>query len=153
MHNNPLLSSWLTHEGSLTDKLKSYTPNVHLQVLQHAWQEHLLERRVIIWAGTEPCWFARTQIPRITFTAEQALFARLETHSLGELIWHNPRIVRTNLQYFSITPHTLEYALLDHNLHEQREILWARFSTLLAQGQYPFDLLEIFLPGLERVLT
>jgi chorismate--pyruvate lyase len=152
------MHDWLTHNDSLTDKLKTISSAVHLQVLQHAWQttvsqEHILERKILMWAGQERCWFARTQIPEPTYRAEEALFSRLATQALGELIWHNPRIQRVQLQHYAITPNTADYALLDNSMHEQHTSLWARHSRLFVQNQYPFYLLEIFLPGLARVIS
>ena len=145
------MHDWLTHQGSLTDKLKTLSSRVRLQVLQHTWQPGL-ERKILMWADQERCWFARTRIPEATYLAAEELFTRLATHALGELIWHNPQIQRVTLQHYQITPQTAEYALLDASMHEQRQHLWARHSSLLVQNQYPFELLEIFLPGLERTL-
>ena len=140
-----MLQAWLTHQDSLTDKLKAHSNQVRLEVLQHAWQEDvLLERKIIMWAGLERCWYARTQIPSSTYQIAEALFARLTTQALGELIWHNPRIKREDFHHYAIGPHTPEYALLDSNWHEQRTELWARHSTLMVLPHYPFYLLEIF---------
>ncbi len=152
------LYSWLTHQHSLTDKLTACFPAVRLQVIQHTWKQaagaaDYLERKILMWAGLERCWFARTQIPAATYYAEEALFSRLSQQALGELIWHNPNIQRIKLQPFSLTPLSPEYALLEDAMHEQRCELLGRHSTLLAQQRYPFYLVEIFLPGLERLIT
>jgi len=159
------LIPWLEHKGSITDKLIAYAGEAKLQVLKHTWEltdawdqntlalapnASVLHREILMWANNQPCWFARTIIPKPTYLAEEALFSRLETTPLGELIHHHPNIKRTNITPYPIQPKSMEYGYLEHALENPVTPLWGRLSTFTLHKQHEFYLLEIFLPGLLR---
>ena len=177
MNNAPpaQLAPWLKHPGSITDKLKAYAGEARLQLLKHAWELtdtwdqqtlslipnlSVLHREILMWANHEPCWFARTILPKPTYQAEEALFSRLKTTPLGELIHHHPNIQRTNITPYPIQAESMEHTYLKHALtlldpaDKPRDvgfdILWGRCSTFTLHTQHKFYLLEIFLPGLFR---
>jgi len=165
------LIPWLEHQGSITDKLKNLAGEAHLQRLKHTWeltdrwdQETLklkpnlevLHREILMWAHDKPCWFARTILPKTTYQAEEALFNRLETTPLGELIHHHPKIKRTIINPYPILPNSMEYIYLTHAFEVPITPLWGRCSTFtftLNTKQEEFYLLEIFLPDLLRYCT
>jgi len=161
------LDSWLNHQASLTDKLKSIASNVHLEVLSHAWshpdiwdkttlniisKDMILRREIIMWAGSHACWYARTIIPKDTFDQEEALFNRLRTEPLGELIWNRNQFKRESLIQYAIDKESLEYHFLTTQMHQNALNLWARLSTISSHRSFKLHLLEIFLPDLQHHL-
>jgi chorismate--pyruvate lyase len=155
------LRPWLTHQHSLTDKLKSVACDVRLEVCRHEWgdpdlwdqqtlqlSERALHREILMWAGGDTCWYARTIIPSSTYLTEELLFDRLKTQALGELIWNHPHIKRTAITPYAINKNALEYGFLTPRMHQDTHPLWARLSTLSVHEHHSFYLLEIFLPGL-----
>ncbi len=157
------LSSWLTCDNSLTNKLKAVTGNAKLQVLDQRWVfpdwwdknvlkvtvEAVFHREIIMWSKKHACWFARTIIPYESYQTDAQFFNRLETESLNELIYNNPQVKRTSLLNYSINAQSLEYHWLDEPLHQNAESLWVRLSTFTLHNGFHFYLVEIFLPGLE----
>jgi len=161
------LDSWLNHQASLTDKLKSIACDVHLKILSHDWSypdiwdkqrlkimaDHaLLRREIIMWAATHACWYARTIIPKSTFEQEESLFNRLHAKPLGELIWNKAQFKRQSIVQYSINNENLEYHFLTADIHQNAEMLWARLSTISVHDRFEFYLLEIFLPDLKYYL-
>lgn len=170
IHNNPpeKLKPWLEHQGSITDKLRALAGEAKLQLLKHAWEctdtwdqdtLHLkpklcvLHREIVMWAHHEPCWFARTVLPKKTYIREEALFNRLKSTPLGELIHHHPAIQRTCIHPYPILANSMEQAYLTNALEHVMMPLWGRCSTFTLHHQYEFYLLEIFLPPLLRQYT
>ena len=162
------LTPWLEHQGSITDKLKALAGEARLQLLKHTWELtdiwdqqtlnlapniYVLHREILMWAHNEPCWFARTVLPESSYQAEEALFSRLETTPLGELIHHHPNIKRTSIKPYPIVPNSMEHAYLSHTLDHPTTQLWGRCSTFTLHKQHEFYLLEIFLPALSRYCT
>ena len=161
---NPSLLPWLNHHDSLTDKLKTFTPAVKLNIIRHEWgltdawdqqelhlqpQQRALHREITMQSDKNLCWYARTTIPERTYQAKSHLFAQLETEPLGHLIWNNADIKRTSLHYYPINSNSMEYTFLNARMHQHQELLWARRSLIMVHAKNPLYLLEIFLPGLD----
>lgn len=161
------LKPWLTHQGSITDKLKQHVNPCTLEVLNHTWEkthawdaetlklpfnQAVLHRDILMWAAAAPCWYARTILPQAVFDAEASLFKRLETTPLGELIHTHPDIERTHITPSLMTPDMPEYTYLSEALKDNTPVtpLWGRVSQFTIRRQLHFYLLEIFLPGLLR---
>ncbi len=159
------LAPWLMHEASLTDKLKALTPDVKLQVLTNTWEEThpwdwstlmlprnitVLHRDVVMYAGDTPCWYARTILPLSVYKAEEALFERLKTEALGELIHTHPDIKRAHISPYRIRKTSTEYTYASEALpnHALGEMLWGRVSRFTLRTRHTFYLLEVLLPGL-----
>ncbi|MDX2346966.1 MAG: chorismate lyase [Legionella sp.] len=160
-----IIAPWLKHQTSITDKLKALTPHTHLEVLRHVWEPtntwdtkalklaphtKTLHRDILMWADKQACWYARTILPELVYQTESALFERLKTTPLGELIHTHPKIERTHIRPYEIHSHMPEYAYLKTNLKKNtpNNPLWGRVSTFTIRNQFDFYLLEIFLPGL-----
>ncbi len=157
--------SWLTHKGSITDKLKQHTKNINLKRLSHCfeapdtWDIHhlklspnektVLHREILMTANALPCWYARTILPESSYTAEKTLFEQLTHTPLGELIHPHPDIHRTQITPYLIEANTTEYDYLSVHI-KITEPLWGRLSTFTIRHQFEFYLLEIFLPHLLR---
>jgi chorismate lyase len=159
------LAPWLTHQASLTDKLKALTPEVKLQVLTNTWEKThpwdwstlmlpknitVLHRDVVMHAEDTPCWYARTILPLSVYNAEEALFSRLKTEALGELIHSHPDIKRTNISPYRIRKMSTEYAYASEAVpnHPLGDMLWGRVSRFTLRENHTFYLLEVLLPGL-----
>lgn len=159
---NAILLPWLTHSDSLTEKLKAEAGCVDLQVLRQSWaktswweanvltvdEPDIFCREVLISSHNNPCWYAKSMIPLSTYQANKSLFEKLSSQPLGELIFNNPNIIRTQLIYYSIKEECSEYHWLSQNVHIGHQLLWARLAAYEVNKKYPFYLLEILLPGI-----
>jgi chorismate--pyruvate lyase len=195
---NALLLPWLTHEHFLTEKLKSTAGDARLEVLSQRWEladdwdcahltdvkaQRVLHREIVMWAFDTPCWYARTILPDATKQANRALFDRLQTESLGHLIFHGTDITRVSLKSYCVDEQTTEYGWLQPWMHQDATRLWVRLSEfsvlshvvpaqagIHAQHDHytsskmdprlhgddnkaSFFLVEILLPGLMRYLS
>ena len=158
------LLPWVTYQYSLTDRLQERAGNTCLQVLAQRWvapdwwdkyvlrieDETVLHREILMWAGQEACWYARTIIPKATYQANTLLFSRLQTESLGTLIFNEPQIKRVYLMHYSISQQSIEYHWLNQLLHGSSKTLWVRLSAFTVNDDSPFFLIETLLPALER---
>lgn len=154
------LLSWLCHQQSLTEKLKAVAGDARLEILDQRWDALLdstrvMCREIVMWAFDSPCWYARTLIPQVTYHAHEALFERLQTESLGDLIFHGTDIKRASLVSYAIAQQSPEYAWVSKWRPQDAGWLWVRQSELRvsAAAQHPFVLKEILLPGLMRYLS
>lgn len=175
---------WVLYTASLTEKLRLVAGEARLEVISHsigpldAWaQTHLqcvdtvgLQREIVMWAHQRRCWYARTVIPQSTLQADASLFARLNHEPLGQLIFSNPHIQRTDLSprlligpkeegLSAVTKHqisalqridypSVEWQWLQAEWSLLQENLWGRLSTFQLHEHHPFYLYEIFLPDL-----
>lgn len=157
------LQSWLTYTKMLTKKLYSKSQDTSLNVLQNGiiqptwWDKYTLgitddvifNREITISAHSIPCWYARTIIPINTFYNHKKLFSRLDTESLGDLIFGNNNIKRNQLKYYCIGEENIEYHWLANSIYNDSTNLWTRLSEFEILHDN-FYLLEIFLPELEK---
>ncbi len=158
------LLPWLTHQASLTEKLKNEANVAHLQVLKQAWEtpdwwdkhvlniggELVLHREIAMWVENEPCWYARTIFPQTTYIKDAAFFDRLQNESLGQLIFGNNEVKRISLVNHTINHQSIEYHWINKWINHNADELWVRKSTFVIAELSPFFLIEIILPGLLR---
>lgn len=163
------LLPWLKHQESLTDRLRTKAGNVHLEVLGQYWtspnwwdkqvlhiqDEAVLHREILMWSADEPCWYARTIIPKTTYNANSEFFERLKNESLGLLIFNQPKVKRVSFVYYPIDSNSIEYHWLKEITENDSPILWVRMSIFTIENHdstkdLPFCLVEIMLPGLMR---
>ncbi|MCX7116803.1 MAG: chorismate lyase [Legionellales bacterium] len=161
------LIPWLTEQGAITDRLIQESGDAQLEVLiqafrsTNAWEEQVLHlkkeeifyREILMWSHKTRCWFARTLIPKDTYQSDLLFFGRLQHETLGALIYDEPRVKRGERFCYSIGKESIEYHGLTSAMHEFSDVLWARRSVYTFQEQGDFYLLEIFLPGLERMFN
>lgn len=162
-----LLLPWLTYQDSLTDHLREKAGTCRLQILNQQWispqwwdyrvlsidAKSLLHREILMHAGQDICWYARSLIPDTSFEADAAFFNRLKNESLGQLVFNEEKVKRTHLIYYPINQQSIEYHWLKHIAQPLTEVLWLRLSTFYLKDKYPFFLIEILLPGLSRYLN
>ena len=161
------LLPWLHYIDFLTQKLKSEVGDAQLQVIGQRWDspnwwnkytlnldhEQVMHREILMRSFDECCWYARTILPHTTYEVNTVLFDRLNQESLGQLIFNGSAIKRSELIIYPINEQSLEYYWLNDTMHQQETELWVRRSTFMLQDVWPFYLVEIFLPGLKRVLS
>ncbi|CDZ79173.1 4-hydroxybenzoate synthetase (chorismate lyase) [Legionella massiliensis] len=162
-----ILKPWLHHSSSLTDKLRTQSGDAELQVLKQSWSQPswwdkftlglalvpVVHRDILMFSHKTACWFARTIIPEYTYRANRLFFDRLSQESLGVIVFNEPSIERTILLNYAINPHCLEYQWLPKSLGELDETLWLRLSVFTIEKTSTFYLVEIFLPGLMKVIN
>jgi len=164
------LLPWLTHEQFLTKKLLAQAGDARLRVLNQSWKstpwwdkyallldcECVMHREILTLAWDKPCWYARTILPRTTYKADQALFDRLQTETLGTLIFEGTQIERVSLRHYAINQQAIEYHWLTPAMKQGAECFWVRSSVFKLKSvtcsDHCFYLIEILLPGLESYL-
>lgn len=170
------LLAWLTCVDFLTKKLYDRSGHTHLVVLDQSWGManwwdryvlnldfgQVMHREIVTLAWDDPCWYARTIIPVAMYQAQHRLFDRLNTETLGALIFEGTQLQRIALVYYPIDKRAIEYHWLTEAMHREAETLWVRRSTFrLADLPVPDDvvvshaefyLVEVLLPGLEKYI-
>lgn len=160
------LESWLYYEKSLTNKLQIEAGEARLQLLKQEWlrpnwwdkytlnlsTQAVMHREILMSAGQQPCWYARTVIPDFSYQNNPFFFDKLQHQSLGELIFLEPEVKRITLQNYAINKQSLEYYWLPDSIKEKKELYWLRFSSFTFKENSPFYLVEILLPELLRVI-
>lgn len=165
--NNPpgKIESWLKHQAALTAKLKTEAGEAQLKVLKQHWvmpnwwdkftlglqTSLVIHRDILMSAQQQPCWFARTVVPELSYHTMPSFFARLKHESLGDIVFSEPTVSRKQMIHYAINQQSLEYYWLSPYLGRQNGELWARLSVFTLAGKAPFYLLEVLLPGLLRV--
>jgi chorismate--pyruvate lyase len=160
------LYSWLTYPQSLTKRLEDEVGEAYLTILKQGWRnqawwdryklkfdgdQQVFHREIVISAKSKPCWYARTIIPANTYYAHLEFFSRLEQESLGHLIFCSNDVARLSLNYYLITPESIEYYWLKPIIPMLGN-LWGRLSVFTISTHYLFYLVEIFLPDLLKVI-
>ncbi|MBA3536402.1 MAG: chorismate lyase [Tatlockia sp.] len=160
------LKSWLNHNSSLTEKLKTLSGEAELQVLKQSWTLPnwwdkftlglaalpVIHRDILMHSCKIPCWFARTIIPNDSYQANRSFFDRLEQESLGSIVFNEPNIKRIVLHHYAIDEFCLEYYWLPVALQQSTIPFWTRFSIFSFPDGTCFCLVEILLPGLMSVV-
>ncbi|MBA2656149.1 MAG: chorismate lyase [Tatlockia sp.] len=169
------LKSWLSHNDSLTQKLKDQSGNAEIQVLNQDWAqpgwwdkyllgliEPIIQRNILMFSHKKACWFARTIIPNSSYQQCSLLFNRLSEEPLSVILFSDPTIKRILLQNYAINEHSLEYYWLPETVrtlaqHSKLTLdetgmnikeFWVRFSIFTIAEISNFYLIEILLPGL-----
>ena len=160
------LVPWVMCQTSLTERLRSHAHEVRLQIIEQGfgppniWDKNVLQmknvavfhRDIVLWAGDEACWYARTIIPDTSYQAQDAFFNRLQKEPLGALIFDNPHVVRIHRVDYPIDKRSLEYHWVMNVMAVNAELptmLWTRLSVY-TYDEVPFYLVEIFLPAVEK---
>lgn len=158
------LIPWLAERGSLTRRLEhSNQYPFSVQLLSNSWvkpladESHLLaitpselvyQREVRLMDGAQANVYARTIVPRATYMAMQSRFNNLGNTSLGELLFTDPSVERSEIEVACLKPGQCLYemALVDEQQTRPDE-LWARRSIFYLSGK-KLLVNEIFLPTL-----
>ena len=156
------LREWLTDSGSLTKRLQSVSEQaVNVELLHYDWHTALpeeslflqqplrriqLEREVLLCDGDRPEIYARTIIPQSTYQVLPSRFDNLGTKPLGQMLFDEPTLSRSDIEVACLTSQHWLYQLATEWLDIRPDILWARRSCFYLNGN-PVLVCEIFLPS------
>ncbi|BDZ74460.1 MAG: chorismate--pyruvate lyase [Methylophaga sp.] len=156
------LREWLTDTGSLTKRLQHVSEHaVNVELLHYDWQTALPEeslflqqplqriqlgREVLLCDGDTPEIYARTIIPQSTYQVLPSRFDNLGVKPLGQMLFDEPSLSRSEIQVAQLTPQHWLYQLATEALDICPDVLWARRSCFYLKGQ-PVLVCEIFLPS------
>jgi chorismate-pyruvate lyase len=142
--------SWLTEEGSLTERLKKEFNDVKVDVI---YEGLALEkktdyiREVIIKSCDKPMIFAQTQLKMIDLDGAWSCLKTLGQQSLANILFKDPKIFRHSLLYRLCDSDDILYRRLKSLGYIHEEILWIRKSKWEKDGKI-LSLTEAFLPKL-----
>lgn len=161
---NANLAIWLNYQKSLTAKLGKYVREVHLKVFNEGlyqanwWEQNILQlpkdtlfrREIAIYAGKEPCWYARTMIPYDTYIAEKKLFSRLDFEPLSAIIFNNKDIIRKDFYTYVVNENMTEYYWVKKYIDVHYPYLYVRLSEFLIKQQHHFYLTEVLFQAVTK---
>jgi chorismate-pyruvate lyase len=142
--------SWLTEEGSLTERLKNEFNDAKVDVIYEGVSlEEKTDyiREVIIKSHDEPMIFARTRLKMNDLEDTWICLKALGQQSLANILFKDPQIYRRSLLYRLFKPEDVLYKHLRSLGYVQEEILWMRQSEWERYGKILL-LTEVFLPNL-----
>lgn len=156
---------WLCDGHSMTRRMRRIHQHVSIDVISHKHNLPTLEeavalkikptnlcsiREIVMWCDGQPWLYARTVMPFSALVGNMARLRYLGTRPLGQFLFQNSAIARSQFQFTAITPE-------DEIFHKAVPIgwtaqkLWARRSSFTIR-QHAILLTEIFLPDMEAYL-
>jgi len=157
------LRHWLVDRGSLTQRLRSHCTDFRVMplatglarahrdecgLLALAPQTHAYVREVLLMCGNTPAVFAHSVLPLAGLRGGWHGITGLGNRSLGEALFHDPRIGRQALSFRRVCGGHPLYDAVAARLPEVPHRLWARRSAFCLNG-HPLLVTEVFLPLLE----
>jgi chorismate-pyruvate lyase len=142
--------SWLTEEGSLTERLKKEFNDVKVDVIYEGLaseKETDYIREVIIKSCDKPMIFAQTRVKMIDLDSAWSCLKELGQQSLANILFKDPKIFRHSLLYRLCDSDDILYRRLKSLGYIHEEILWIRKSKWEKDGKI-LSLTEAFLPKL-----
>lgn len=142
--------SWITEEGSLTERLKKEFNDVKVDVIYEGLaleKETDYIREVIIKSCEKPMIFAQTRVNMIDLDSAWSFLKELGQQSLANILFKDPKIFRHSLLYRLCDSNDILYIRLKSLGYIHEEILWIRKSKWEKDGKILF-LTEAFLPKL-----
>ena len=153
---------WLIHTGSLTARLqqrysqfkvkpisvryaKAFTDEAALLHLP-AYKTALI-REVLLIGNSQPVVFAHSVLPRTSLRGAWNGLGRLGNKPLGALLFANPKVKRTPLEYKKLPRHHPISMRVAENLQNSPKALWARRS-IFSLNCAKILVTEVFLPKL-----
>jgi chorismate-pyruvate lyase len=142
--------SWITEEGSLTERLKKEFSDVKVDVIYEGLaseKETDYIREVIIKSCDKPMIFAQTRVKMIDLDSAWSCLKELGQQSLANILFKDPKIFRHSLLYRLCDSDDFLYRRLKSLGYIHEEILWIRKSKWGKEGKI-LSLTEAFLPKL-----
>ena len=142
--------SWLTEQGSLTERLKNEFNDAKVDVIYEGLaldEETDYIREVIIKSHDKPMIFAHTRLKMNDLEDSWMCLKTLGQQSLANILFKDPEISRHSLLYRVCEPEDVLYKHLKSLGYIQEEILWMRKSEWERHGKILL-LTEVFLPNL-----
>jgi chorismate--pyruvate lyase len=154
------LRSWLFETGSLTARLRAGVGGkFRVRLLAQAWRkpfynearaldlpaQHVaLAREVVLLDAERPLVLARTLLPPRTLRGPHVGLAHLGNRPLGELLFANPKLLRTHLELAEIAPQDWQAKVA--SAYGLDEPVWGRRSRYALEG-LSLLVCEFFLPS------
>lgn len=151
----------LFDRGSLSVFLEKFCQgNFNLQLVRQAWERPLpdeakvlslqtgryaLLREIFLRCDDTPLVYGRSIIPVQTFTGAERRLARWGQRPLGNYLFSEKKISRTQIEIARITPFDSLYHLIKRNITFKDSSLWGRRSIFYIKSK-PLLIVEIFLP-------
>ena len=142
--------SWLTEDGSLTERLKKEFNDVKVDVIYEGLaseKETDYIREVLIKSHEEPMIYAKTRLKVIDLEDAWVSLKTLGQQSLANILFKDPQIYRRSLLYRICELDDTFYRRLKSLGCIHEEILWVRQSEWEKDGKI-LSLTEAFLPKL-----
>lgn len=142
--------SWITEQGSLTERLKKEFNDVKVDVIYEGLaseKETDYIREVIIKSCDKPMIFAQTRVKIIDLDSAWSCLKELGQQSLANILFKDPKIFRHSLLYRLCDSDDILYRRLKSLGYIHEEILWIRKSKWEKDGKI-LSLTEAFLPKL-----
>lgn len=142
--------SWITEEGSLTERLKKEFNDVKVDIIYEGLaseKETDYIREVIIKSCDKPMIFAQTRVKMIDLDSAWSCLKELGQQSLANILFKDPKIFRHSLLYRLCDSDDILYRRLKSLGYIHEEILWIRKSKWEKGGKI-LSLTEAFLPKL-----
>ena len=139
--------SWLTEEGSLTERIKKEFDDVKVEVVYEG--AYLLDksfymREVFLKSNDSPKVFARTLVKKEDLQEVWSSLKNLGDQSLATILFNSPEIKKISVFYKELFLDDSIFAHINALSPIHQKSLWARRSSWEKQGTY-LELLEIFL--------
>ncbi len=155
------LYPWLMDAGSFMQRLERHgITDAAIRILQEGWdvataeelaalnfsaEDKMWVREVIIASGDVTWMYARTVIPQATLTGKEQELQRLETRSLGSILFKYKNLQRSQFEIFALDQESLEHQRISHYTNAAHIELWGRRSTFFL-GKKTLLLTEVFFP-------
>ncbi len=142
--------SWLTEEGSLTERLKEEFGNVKVDVMYEGYiseKESEYMREVIIQSDDLPMIYAKTLLKKNDIEDAWNCIKSLGQQSLANILFKDPKIFRRSLSYRICKSNDALYLHLKSLNLIHDEVIWLRQSKWEREGKILL-LVEVFLSNL-----
>ena len=142
--------SWLTEQGSLTERLNKEFHDVEVDVIYEgkvSEEKSSYKREVIIKSHGQPMIFARTSLKDDDLNGTWSCVKKLGQQSLANILFKNTEIYRRSMLYQIIQPADALHLYLKSLDLVNQEIIWLRKSEWEKNGK-TLSLIEVFLPNL-----
>ena len=142
--------SWLTEEGSLTERLKEEFGNVKVDVMHEGYiseKKSEYMREVIIQSDDLPMIYARTLLKKSDLEDAWKCLKSLGQQSLANILFKDSKIFRRSLSYRICKSNDALYLHLKSLNLVHEEVIWSRQSEWEREGK-TLLLVEVFLSNL-----
>ena len=162
---SPQIRFWLQDRCSLTRRIQERCTRFYVepvfQQLSRVYEDEsskmrlrrdelAMVREVYLYCCDKPVVFAHSVIPRKGLVGAWRALSGLGNRSLGSMLFRNPKIKRTPLEFKRISSGHFLYDRAVVRLTARPAHLWARRSLFALQGQ-SILVTEVFLPGISNL--
>ena len=139
--------SWITEEGSLTERLKKEFDDVKVEVVYegvYLLDKNFYVREVFLKSNDSPKIFARTLVKIEDLQESWSPLKNLGDQSLATVLFNSPDIKKTSVFYKELFLDDSMFVHINSLSPIDKKSLWARRSSWEKQGA-KLELIEIFL--------